>query len=67
MATATDYALHDKIIGIARGDYKEGIQSLKLVFEQRKKCAELMLSCDSSSARDFIELCNEEIRKVLYL
>lgn len=65
--TAINCVWKDKITGIARGDYKEGIKVLEKVFEQRKKWAELMLSCNSSDASDFIELCNEEIKKVLHL
>jgi hypothetical protein len=63
---AVDCALHDKIKGIALGNYEHGLQSLGLVFKQRKEAAKLMLGGDYS-AIDFIELCNEEIKKILYL
>ena len=67
MDTAVDHVLYDKIKGIAYGDYREGIKALETVFVQRKKCAEAMLACDSSNARDYLLLCDEEIKKVLYL
>jgi hypothetical protein len=64
--TALECALHDKIKGIALGDYKYGLQCLELVFERRKRVAKLILGRDYPGI-NFIELCNEEIKKVLYL
>lgn len=68
MITATDTVLKDKIHLIAYGDYEKGFEVLKKVFEQRKKCAQVMLSAQvTEGANEFLELCNQEIKKVFGL
>lgn len=62
-----DFDLQDKIKGIALGDYKKGIEVLETVFMQRKKCAEMMLNNPLDNGLAFIELCNLEIKKTLFI
>jgi hypothetical protein len=61
-----------KINHIFQDDFNKSFEALKLVFEQRKKCAELILSTDFDilqmrDAKAFIELCDNEIKKAFYL
>lgn len=72
---------HDDVVritSIAFGDYKQAFDSLNRIFHMRKQCAiDISLLKDrgvdfyndpaTKSAINFIEMCNEEIKRALCL